>query len=79
MAAKYLNERGFSVLAALDAVAEAQNTTPAAVALAWLIAQPGITAAIASATSGEQLDNLIEATRLSLDRTAIEKLNAASE
>jgi aryl-alcohol dehydrogenase-like predicted oxidoreductase len=75
---QYLNERGFRILRALDEVAEQYRSTPARVALAWLIARPGITAPIASATSLEQLDDLIEATRLELDRSAIEKLNQAS-
>jgi aryl-alcohol dehydrogenase-like predicted oxidoreductase len=74
----YLNERGFRILRALDEVAEQYHSTPARVALAWLIARPSITAPIASATSLEQLDDLIEATRLELDQPAIEKLNQAS-
>jgi aryl-alcohol dehydrogenase-like predicted oxidoreductase len=52
---KYLNERGFGVVAALDEVAHAHGSTPACVALAWLLAQPGITAPIASATNEGQL------------------------
>ncbi|MFL6216510.1 MAG: aldo/keto reductase [Blastocatellia bacterium] len=75
---RYLDERGFRVLRALDEVAEAFQSTPARVALAWLIARPSITAPIASATSLEQLDDLIAATRLELDHAAIEKLNQAS-
>ncbi|HKP13276.1 MAG TPA: aldo/keto reductase, partial [Blastocatellia bacterium] len=65
---RYLDERGFRVLRALDEVAEQYRSTPARVALAWLIARPSITAPIASATSLEQLDDLIEATRLELDQ-----------
>jgi len=53
-------------------------TTPARVALAWLIARPSITAPIASATSVDQLHDLIEATRLHLDQESIESLNRAS-
>jgi aryl-alcohol dehydrogenase-like predicted oxidoreductase len=75
---KYLNERGFHILDALNVVASQYNSTPARVALAWLIARPSITAPIASATSLEQLNDLIEATKLQLDRAAIELLNAAS-
>ena len=48
---KYLNERGQRILQALDEVAAQHRTTPAQVALAWLIARPGLTAPIASATS----------------------------
>jgi aryl-alcohol dehydrogenase-like predicted oxidoreductase len=78
MVSKYLNERGFGVVAVLDEVAKEHDSTPARVALAWLIAQPGITAPIASATSEAQLEDLAEAEKLELDATSIEKLNAAS-
>ena len=75
---KYLNERGYRILAALDEVAEHYRSTPARVALAWLMARPSITAPIASATNLEQLNDLIEATRLELDGPAIATLNRAS-
>jgi aryl-alcohol dehydrogenase-like predicted oxidoreductase len=75
---EYLNERGLRILNALDQVAGQLNSTPARVSLAWLIARPGITAPIASATSVEQLDDLIEATRLELDDSSMELLNEAS-
>lgn len=75
---KYLNDKGLSVLAALDAVAAEYHTTPASVAIAWLIARPSITAPIASATSIGQLDSLIAATKLELSKEAIQKLDAAS-
>ena len=75
---RYLDPRGQRILRALDEVAEQYHSTPARVALAWLIARPSITAPIASATSLEQLNDLIEATRLQLDQSAIEKLNQAS-
>jgi len=78
MAAKYLNARGLAVLEALDAVAAEHKSTPASVALAWLMAQPGITAPIASATSEKQLGGLVAAAALKLDRAAIERLSAAS-
>jgi len=74
----YLNERGLRILAALDAVAARCASTPTAVALAWLIARPGITAPIVSATSIAQLNELIAATRLTLDAAAIASLNQAS-
>jgi aryl-alcohol dehydrogenase-like predicted oxidoreductase len=75
---KYLNELGRRILAALDEVARRYDTKPAQVALAWLIARPSVTAPIASATSVDQLNELVEATRLSLDADAIELLNRAS-
>jgi len=61
---RYLDARGLRVLAALDTVATKVGTTPAQVALAWLIARPSITATIASATSLAQLDEIMGATRL---------------
>jgi aryl-alcohol dehydrogenase-like predicted oxidoreductase len=75
---KYLNERGFRILAALDQVAKQYDANPTRVALAWLMARPSITAPIASATSLEQLTDLMEATKLELDQAAIELLNQAS-
>ncbi len=77
-AAKYLNERGRRILGALDQIAAQYRATPARVALAWLMARPSITAPIASATKLEQLDDLIAAARLRLDREALELLNRAS-
>ena len=77
-AGKYLNERGLRILAALDRVAEAHGAKPAEVALAWLIAREGVTAPIASATSLEQLDSLVRATRLTLTKGELEALTAAS-
>jgi aryl-alcohol dehydrogenase-like predicted oxidoreductase len=78
MVEKYLNDHGFAVLDALDAVAAELHLTPARVALAWLIAKPGVTAPIASATSLDHLQDLAEATRLKLPPAAIAKLDAAS-
>jgi aryl-alcohol dehydrogenase-like predicted oxidoreductase len=78
MAAKYLNDRGRTVLDALDDVALQYRSTPARVALAWLIARPGITAPIASATNEQQLEDLAAAAELDLDQAAMERLTAAS-
>jgi aryl-alcohol dehydrogenase-like predicted oxidoreductase len=78
MVQKYLNDWGFAVVAALDEVAHAHGSTSARVALAWLLAQPGITAPIASATTEEQLADLVEAAKLKLDAKSIQKLNAVS-
>ncbi len=75
---QYLNERGFRILQALDQVASELDSTPARVSLAWLMARPSMTAPIASATSLEQLNDLIEATRLELDASSMELLNKAS-
>jgi aryl-alcohol dehydrogenase-like predicted oxidoreductase len=78
MVKKYLDERGFRILAALDEVAAKLHSTPGKVAIAWLIARPSITAPIASATSVEQLNDLVDAASLQLDPPSIETLNAAS-
>ena len=75
---KYLNDRGQRVLQVLDEVAERNAATPAQVAIAWLIARPSVTAPIASATDVEQLQNLVKAAQLTLDRQAIERLDQAS-
>jgi len=75
---KYLNPKGLKVLAALDEVAARVDANPAQVALAWLMARPSITAPIASATSLEQVEDLIAATKLTLDADAIAQLDQAS-
>ncbi len=79
MVGKYANEHGFAVVKALDEVAKEVGGNPTQVALAWLMAQPSITAPIASATSLEQLEDLIQAVELKLPNAAIEKLDAASK
>jgi aryl-alcohol dehydrogenase-like predicted oxidoreductase len=66
------------ILAALDRVAKQHSSTPASVAIAWLMARPSVTAPIASATSLEQLETLIAATKLKLAPAAIAKLDQAS-
>jgi aryl-alcohol dehydrogenase-like predicted oxidoreductase len=75
---KFLNERGLRILAALDDVARRYGASVASVALAWQIARPSITAPISSATTVDQLNELVAATRLNLDQAAIEQLNTAS-
>jgi aryl-alcohol dehydrogenase-like predicted oxidoreductase len=77
MVKKYLNDHGFAVVDALIEVAEAYHSTPARVALAWLLAQPGITAPIASATSVGQVTELLEATELRLTAEDVETLEQA--
>jgi aryl-alcohol dehydrogenase-like predicted oxidoreductase len=77
--AKYLNERGFRILSALDQVAKKFNATPARVSLAWLLARPSVTAPIVSATNLDQLKDLVASVDLVLDRESIELLNRASE
>jgi aryl-alcohol dehydrogenase-like predicted oxidoreductase len=75
---KYLNDWGFQVIKVLDEVAKEHHSTPARVALAWLMVQPGVTAPIASATSEKHLTDLIEAANLKLDHASLQNLTAVS-
>ena len=75
---KYLNERGLRILAALDEIAKRHNSTPTAVSLAWLMARPGVTAPIVSATSIAQLSEVLSSAQLNLDAAAIAALDKAS-
>jgi aryl-alcohol dehydrogenase-like predicted oxidoreductase len=75
---KYLDARGLRILAALDAVAARLGATPSQISLAWLLARPGVTAPIVSATSLVQLDELSAATHLVLDAEAMQALDHAS-
>jgi aryl-alcohol dehydrogenase-like predicted oxidoreductase len=74
----YLNPRGLRILAELDEIAARYQVEPGQVAVAWLMAQPGVTSPIASASTPEQLQVLIEAAQLQLDADAMEALNQAS-
>jgi hypothetical protein len=72
----YLDARGLAMLAALDQVAAEAGATPAQVALAWLAAQPGVTAPIASATTLDQLEELLGVMALELSPAQIQMLDA---
>ena len=74
---KYLNAKGFGILKALDEVAARYDANPTRIAIAWLAARPGVTAPIASATSVEQLRDLIEGARLVIDEAAVKVLDGA--
>jgi aryl-alcohol dehydrogenase-like predicted oxidoreductase len=76
---RFMNERGFAALDALDSVAAAQDATVAQVALAWLLARPGITAPIIGANSPEQLRELLAAADLRLPSEAVAGLDRASD
>jgi len=76
---KYLNERGLRIVEALEDVAASHDASATQVALAWLIARPGITAPIVSDTSLQQLDELVKATELALSKQEIEELSRASK
>jgi aryl-alcohol dehydrogenase-like predicted oxidoreductase len=74
---RYLDARGHRILAALDAVSAEVGATPAQVALAWLAAQPGVTAPIASATSVAQLEEIMVAAHLRLEAAQLNRLTQA--
>jgi aryl-alcohol dehydrogenase-like predicted oxidoreductase len=78
MIKKYIDARGLRILRVLDTVARQYALAPATVALAWLIAQPAVTAPIASATSLAQLQELVKTTTVELDKSSLDLLNAAS-
>ncbi|HEX4034117.1 MAG TPA: aldo/keto reductase [Solirubrobacteraceae bacterium] len=74
---QFMDDRGFAVLDALDAVAAAHDTSVSAVALAWLLAQPTVVAPIASARSVEQLEDLLAFTELELSAAELDSLSHA--
>ncbi|RYE17662.1 MAG: aldo/keto reductase [Sphingobacteriales bacterium] len=78
-AKKYLNEKGFRILQALDSVAQQHNVPAAQIAIAWLLHKPFITAPIASATSEKQLQDLLAATQINLTKEQIETLDNSGE
>ena len=73
-----MTERGFGVVDALDEVAEAHDTHVAAVALAWLLTKPAVTAPIIGANTPEQLADLLPAPELRLGADELAALDAAS-
>ncbi|HET7313409.1 aldo/keto reductase [Salinisphaera sp.] len=75
---KYFDERGMRILDALDAVAGRYDTSQAAIALAWLMQRPSVTAPIVSATSKTQFEQLVSATSVKLDEDAVARLDEAS-
>jgi aryl-alcohol dehydrogenase-like predicted oxidoreductase len=75
---RYVNDRGLRILIALDEVAEEQDATQAEIALAWLVAQPGIVAPIIGVRSVAQLNDIINVGRLGLDKRQFDLLSAAS-
>jgi len=77
-ARQYMNSPGFAVLEALDAGAEAHNTTQAAVALAWGMTRPAVTAPIIGANSPEQLADLLPAAELTLSEDEVTNLDRVS-
>jgi aryl-alcohol dehydrogenase-like predicted oxidoreductase len=75
---KYMNDRGFRILDALENIADEHNVALASVALAWLMERPGVTAPIASATTNKQMKTLATAVHMSLTEADMDLLNTAS-
>ncbi|MBS0492130.1 MAG: aldo/keto reductase [Proteobacteria bacterium] len=75
---RMMDARGMRILDALDKVSAARTASQAQVALAWVMAQPGLTGPIASATSLEQLDELMGSARLTLTAEDLATLDKAS-
>lgn len=75
---KYVNDRGMRILAALDEAAQATGAKPGQVAIAWVMARPGVTSPIASATTLPQLQELVQAAQLRLPPEVLRRLDAAS-
>lgn len=76
---KYFDDKGKNVLTVLETIADKHNSAPATVSLAWLLANPLITAPIVSATSQNQLKTLFDAPQLELDQEDLELLNKVSK
>ncbi len=75
---RFFNPRGLAILSAMDKIAARLDASVAQIALAWVLAQPGITAPIVSATSLMQLDEILGAAEIALDADALDMLDKAS-
>jgi aryl-alcohol dehydrogenase-like predicted oxidoreductase len=76
---KYMDTKGMHILSALDKISEKYKSTPATIAIAWLMAQPAVAAPIASATNAGQLRDLLRAVDLQLDAESLEILSGTAE
>ncbi len=76
---KYLDTRGMKILSALDKISEKYRTAPATIALAWLMTRPAVVAPIASATSVQQLEDLLNAVKIELDTESIKILSIEAD
>jgi aryl-alcohol dehydrogenase-like predicted oxidoreductase len=74
----YLDPRGLDIISELDRIAVRLDATPAQVAIAWVMAQKGVTAPIASATNAAQLAEILRAAEITLDRAALDRLDRVS-
>ncbi len=75
---KYFDERGLRILATLRELSQELSATPAQISLAWLLARPGVTAPIVSATDLDQLDDVLAAAELNLTGEVMRRLDEAS-
>jgi aryl-alcohol dehydrogenase-like predicted oxidoreductase len=71
----YLDAKGMKILSVLDEISNMYQTTPATIALAWVMTRPAVAAPIASATNVQQLDDLLKAVDIKLDEVSIRKLS----
>jgi aryl-alcohol dehydrogenase-like predicted oxidoreductase len=76
--AHYLDPRGLDIVDEIEKIATRLEATPAQIAIAWVMAQPGITAPIVSATSLRQLEDVMKATTITLDKKALGRLDRVS-
>lgn len=76
--AQHMTKRGFRVLDTLDAVAKEHDVAPATVALAWLLTKPLLTAPVASASSAEQVADIVRAPSVHLTRAQVSSLDRVS-
>lgn len=75
---KYLNEKGFRILDALETISNRYNISYSAVSLAWLLEQKTVVAPIASATKEQHLDAFVEAVNVKLSHDDVKLLTEAS-
>jgi aryl-alcohol dehydrogenase-like predicted oxidoreductase len=75
---QFANDRGFALVDAISQVASAHEVPPAAVSLAWLLAQEGVTSPIVGANSLEQLESWLPAATVSLSADNLARLDASS-
>src|ERR1700712_2688112 len=76
---RYLSRRGMKVLHALDEVAPAHDAAISTIALAWLLSKPNVVAPVVSASSADQVFDLVAAPQVRLTRHEITLLDRASE
>jgi aryl-alcohol dehydrogenase-like predicted oxidoreductase len=77
-AAQYITRPGLRVLGVVEHIAETRHITPATVALAWLLARPGVVAPVVSADEPEHVDAMIAAASLVLEpseRAALDRVS----